>query len=593
MYTVKINDRQYNSWEFVSIDETNETPPEEFHPLNHKLFHGDQITFKPNDVYCITLSPLRQSQNIPGILILENNRTYGRTENKKRLLYKCRPYDPQYPDFLIPYNITMGFHKNFQNKYVTFKFDHWNPDDKHPYGILSQVIGDVHNSTSFYEYQLYCYNLHNSITPAIHYCKKKMADQSIESYMEQIETNPAQYGEILKTSRDDIFTVDPTGCKDRDDAISITRTPLCPENNPKEMKYTITVYIANVWLWAEIFDIWKQLGTRVSTVYLPDMKRSMLPTAIAEDLCSLDENRERFAIAMVFTVHLTETSVSFKTIPEVFQCKIKVQHNFDYEEPTLLKNVHYKRLRHVTTELDHTVKDSHDVVAFWMMQMNTQMASLMRAHHFGIYRTVQSTDYTPDDSVSQLTQTTIEHDLSSTVKTFMRVWEQKMHGEYVVYSTTDEMQDFTHEMMSVPEYVHATSPIRRLVDFLNQILWIQKVVKPLNMRQEPQLFVQEQLSKIDELNKIMKTIRKVQSNCEILDKVTREPEWTNCVLSAIVLNKAGDNKYSVYIEKLQWMAFVYSNNEEPFLMYSMIKCRIYVFEREDQMRKKIRVQLVE
>ena len=51
MYTVKINDRQYNSWEFVSIDETNETPPEEFHPLNHKLFHGDQITFKPNDVY--------------------------------------------------------------------------------------------------------------------------------------------------------------------------------------------------------------------------------------------------------------------------------------------------------------------------------------------------------------------------------------------------------------------------------------------------------------------------------------------------------------------------------------------------------------
>ncbi len=113
------------------------------------------------------------------------------------------------------------------------------------------------------------------------------------------------------------------------------------------------------------------------------------------------------------------------------------------------------------------------------------------------------------------------------------------------------------------------------------------------MRQEPQLFVQEQLSKIDELNKIMKTIRKVQSNCEILDRVAREPEWTNCVLSAIVLNRAGDNKYPVYIEKLQWMAFVYSNREEPFLMYTMINCKIYVFEREDQMRKKIRVQLVE
>ena len=107
------------------------------------------------------------------------------------------------------------------------------------------------------------------------------------------------------------------------------------------MKYTITVYIANVWLWAETFDIWKQLGTRVSTVYLPDMKRSMLPTTIAEDLCSLDENKQRFAVAMVFTVHITETSVSFKSIPEVFQCKIKVQHNFDYEEPKLLKNIYF------------------------------------------------------------------------------------------------------------------------------------------------------------------------------------------------------------------------------------------------------------
>tara|TARA_B110000114_G_C15088409_1_gene397298 strand:- start:596 stop:2359 length:1764 start_codon:yes stop_codon:yes gene_type:complete len=587
MHTVNINDRQYTSWSLVSENETNDPPPEGFNPLNHKLFHGDQIDVQLNDMYSIIHSPLRQNQNIPGVLILENNRTYGRTENKKRLLYKCRPYDPQYPDFLIPYNIIMGFHKKFQNKYVTFKFDHWKSEDKHPYGILSQTIGDVHHLPSFYEYQLYCYELHNSITPASQYCKKKLLDKTFESYVEHIETHAELYGEILIINRNDIFTVDPQGCADRDDAISITRMPLCLENNPTETNYTITVYIANVWLWAEVFDIWKYMDTRVSTVYLPDIKRPMLPSVIADGLCSLDEHKERFAFAMEFTVHQTETHTSIKTIPKVFQCKIKVQHNFNYEEPKLIKNMHYKRLHNVTCDLDCSVKDSHDVVAFWMIKMNSHMATLMRIQQFGIYRTVQQkTPIMINDNVSQS-----QCELTPTTKMFVQGWEQKMHGKYVVYDTEDGIQDFSHEMMGVSEYVHITSPIRRLVDLLNQILWIQNVVQPLKMRQEPQIFIQEQLMKIDELNKTMKIIKKIQSNCEMLDKVTRDPELTNCVLSAIVLSKVDDNKYSIYIEKLQWMTFVYTINE-PIVIYSTVNCKIYVFEREDQMRRKIRVQLV-
>jgi hypothetical protein len=63
---------------------------------------------------------------------------------------------------LIPYEIkNVGFSKVNKNLYVTFVFEEWN--DKHPRGKLSNLIGSVDVLDSFYEYQLYCKSLNNSI----------------------------------------------------------------------------------------------------------------------------------------------------------------------------------------------------------------------------------------------------------------------------------------------------------------------------------------------------------------------------------------------------------------------------------------------
>lgn len=619
-YTVNIHDRQYNSYDYQSLeyisDSTVEQTPSK-HPLEIKCFHEDEIQWNGNtSVAIIKQSPLRDNPQIPGILILENNRTYGRTDNKKRLYYKCRPYDPHYPDFLVPYTIPMGFHKNFQNKYVTFKFNKWEADDKHPYGILSQTIGEVHHLPSFYEYQLYCYSLHNPITPCIQFCKQKIQSYSKESLMNIIDSNPCIYGPIsskipkqgsINTSREYIFTVDPPGCKDRDDALSI-KANTTPGLYNKQ--FIVSVYIANVWVWAEAMDLWSLLGTRVSTIYLPDSKRSMLPSLIAEDLCSLDQSKDTYAFTIDFTVEQTNDKTTILQNPSIYQSKIAVQHNYDYEEPALLKNSYYKRLRDITVQLDTNVQDSHDVVAYWMTQMNIHIADIMWNYQFGIFRTLQqvetnhnieSSDRPPPpppvpSSSNNNNNTSISH-LSRETQTFLTLREQNLHGQYVYYSSTHP--NVYHEMLKVRHYTHITSPIRRLVDLLNQIMCVQFLIRPFDMREEPKQFVENQCNNLHIIQATMKRIQKVQNQCNILAKITSEPQWTEQHLEAIVLSREPSiesNKYSIYIPTLNWVTTIYRSNEDSvkrdLCKFDSIQCKLYVFEREDQMRKKVRVQFI-
>ena len=83
----------FNTWHFVDnnsifIDD----------PHHYKLFHQDIFDVQTKEIYESTV----RSSIIPGILIIAGNKTYGRNSSGK-LLYKCQPYDPLLPAFLVPY----------------------------------------------------------------------------------------------------------------------------------------------------------------------------------------------------------------------------------------------------------------------------------------------------------------------------------------------------------------------------------------------------------------------------------------------------------------------------------------------------------
>ena len=77
--------------------------------------------------------------------------------------------------------------------------------------------------------------------------------------------------------------------------------------------------------------LWRSFSTRVSTIYLPDRKRPMLPTVLSDCLCSLQEQQVRFAFAIDIEIKDNEIiDISFNN------CSIKVVKNYRYEEDSLL-----------------------------------------------------------------------------------------------------------------------------------------------------------------------------------------------------------------------------------------------------------------
>jgi hypothetical protein len=158
-YKIIINKRDYSSYDIFGIKNF-EKKELDIDPFKEKLFFNDVFTFNENKNVNLLHSCVRSGSNMPGVLLISGNKTYGRKNGK--LLYKCIPDDMRLPPFLIPYEIkNMGFSKVFINLYVTFSFADWT--DKHPYGILNSVIGSVDVLDNFYEYQLYCKSLNTSI----------------------------------------------------------------------------------------------------------------------------------------------------------------------------------------------------------------------------------------------------------------------------------------------------------------------------------------------------------------------------------------------------------------------------------------------
>ena len=91
----------------------------------------------------------------------------------------------------------------------------------------------------------------------------------------------------------------------------------------------VNVYISNVFLWMEIFQLWEHITDRVSTIYLPDKKRPMLPDLLSERLCSLQagKNRIAFVMSVKYDIH-TGKQLS---APSFLNALINVSKNYKLE----------------------------------------------------------------------------------------------------------------------------------------------------------------------------------------------------------------------------------------------------------------------
>jgi exoribonuclease R len=578
---IYVRDRTYNTWSFSHNDTNTGISIDEYpilktiQPAEQKIFSRDVFELSEESGIRKIHSYVRDFQSIAGILVLENNKTFGRTQNKKRLLYKCIPDDSYLPIFLVPYEVRSGFSKVQKNKYVVFRFDNWT--DKHPHGIITETIGDVDVLEHFYEYQLYSKSLHISITEFTNKTRSALNKKTTDEFVQQIFQNP---NFVIEDRRDKyVFTIDPLNSLDYDDGFGIEADG---EN------WRVSIYIANVFLWLETLGLWNSFSQRVSTIYLPDRRRPMLPTVLSDALCSLQQNQQRFALVMDIIIDKEGNLVGDSPISYA-NVLICVNKNYVYEDPKMLTNdVAYQRLFDISYLMDNSIRNSHDIVAHWMVHMNLFTGSYMSSNKIGIFRSVVYIDPTLNTDIKGLNNDTTR---------VIRNWNNTS-GQYIPY--TEEVT-IEHELISSKTfrgesniYIHITSPIRRLVDLLNQTMILQNKGLIKNTSTDAKKFIDKWMNDLEYVNTSMRLIRKIQTECELLNRVYKQPELMETEHDGVVFDKImksdGSINYMIYLEKIKLLSRINTHCNMP--NYTMCKCKMYLFEDEDKVKKKIRVQIL-
>lgn len=567
MIKILINNRDYNDYEFIDPD-TNNTLSNELYshidPIELKLFTKDYLIVTSNDVK-VHHSYIRKEAKMAGVLILENSKTYGRTSNGKRLLYKCVPDDKRLPMFLVPYDIKNSFNKKQKNKYVVFEFDNW--EQKHPHGKLTLTIGDVDILENFFEYQLYCKSLNISIAE-FNKSVKNVLKLKTHEQLEDLIFNNDDY-KIIDRTNENIFSIDPEGSYDFDDALSIV--------NYEDNTYKVTVFISNVYVWLDTLDIWNSFSKRVSTIYLPDYRRPMLPTLLSEHLCSLQENKNRFALATDFIV---DGYGNIKVLG-YNNCMIRVKKNYSYEDNNLLKTKEYNLLLTLANRKDSDILTSHDVISYWMRQTNMNTGIDMYNKKIGIFRSVKYIEKINNN---------IKKEFSGDTLRVITNWNN-VTGQYINY---DENENLQHEIMELNTYIQITSPIRRLVDLLNQVMFLKTFNLLNTCSNNANSFVKKWLMEIDYINNSMRSIRKIQTECSLLNLCMKQPDILKQQYNGVVFDKIKKNdgtyNYMVYIKSIKMLCRYICPYE--ITNYSTNKFMLFIFHNEDKYKKKIRLQII-
>ena len=572
LYKIYVNDRNYSAWEVFETN-TFQKVDIDINPNTCKLFTNDVFSYEKNTVK-IVHSTVRSGSPMPAVLIISGNKTYGRAKNGK-LLYKCVPDDKRLPPFLVPYEIkNVGFSKVFVNLYVTFEFADW--EDKHPVGRLASSIGPVDVLDNFYEYQLYCKSLNASIQKFQKDTSKAIGKGDHEDFINSIKVKFPCIEDRTNIKDWYVFTIDPPKSQDFDDGFSIR---VC-ENGIHQ----ISIYIANVTIWMDVLNLWDSFSQRISTIYLPDKKRPMLPTILSDCLCSLQEKVTR--VAFVMDVFIKDNEI---IDVKYGNCLIKVARNFCYEEASLLRNEKYNSLLDITKDLSKknryisSVKNSHDVVCYLMILMNYYCATEMLKHKTGIFRsTIMKRECSVPDSVPE------------DVAKFIKIWNSAS-GQYIdgTLVTNSDTSSVRHDLLDMDAYIHITSPIRRLVDLLNMIK-IQSVLGLVKLSENVDKFYEKWLRDLDYINTTMRSIRKVQCDCTLLDLCANNTDIIDKEYDGYIFDKINRNdglfQYIVFLPELKLSSRI--TLRDDFENFESRKFKLFLFNDEESFKRKIRLHLV-
>lgn len=407
------------------------------------------------------------SVSLSGILNIKSNVIYGVGKNNNRF-YLFKPCNLKYPTFMVLTKIKPDQYRN--NIYITIKFMKWEITDKYPRGSCEDIIGEIGDFDSEISNCLHVNGL------VFKQPKKSIIQKEISETM-SIQTMHEKLEHRLDLRNKNVFSIDPIGCKDVDDALHI-------ENLADG--FIVGIHIADVSSivrYNSIIDL--EARKKMTSLYLPNGTQHMLPSDLSENYCSLLQDKDRNSLSLLIKVDASGNIYHHEFVQTIINNKLKL--TYEEAEKLINKSKHKDLVKLskvadlLRSKYEYLATDGHEhaehpishmLIETFMILTNVFCAeSLISKYGDCVLRIHPELNYkflkNNSDHLSKIHKETNNEDFQIVDKYLKR--KSQFSAQYHPYSQLKPDQ-IKHFGLGVKYYTHFTSPIRRYIDLVNHRL---------------------------------------------------------------------------------------------------------------------------
>eukprot|EP01105_Mastigella_eilhardi_P006786 TRINITY_DN1830_c0_g1_i6.p1 TRINITY_DN1830_c0_g1~~TRINITY_DN1830_c0_g1_i6.p1 ORF type:complete len:1151 (+),score=241.45 TRINITY_DN1830_c0_g1_i6:1094-4546(+) len=219
----------------------------------------------------------------PYVCTLPEDESYTAEGSMAALL--AVPYDSRIPKI----RMRTRHARQLASLRVVVCIDAWPADSRYPEGHFVRSLGEVHTlaaemASVLVEHGISCPTFTSAALATLPIHVLGVCEWRIPA---------AEYSRRRDVRSANVMSIDPRGCVDVDDALSVKTLPgNC---------FEVGVHIADVAYFireGSLLD--REAKQRSTTVYLPHTRFNMLPSVLSEDLCSLHGGRDRLAVSVIW-----------------------------------------------------------------------------------------------------------------------------------------------------------------------------------------------------------------------------------------------------------------------------------------------------